>query len=67
MRAEAYPVESSSATAEGASSSSHNSEAPIVDVGAVQALVQSHMEQAVELAVPLEVEAQTGQDWLEAH
>ena len=40
---------------------------PTHEVDAVQALVQSHMEQAVELAVPLEVEAQTGQDWLEAH
>ena len=40
---------------------------PIHEVDAVRELVQSHMEQAVELAVPLEVEAQTGQDWLEAH
>ena len=40
---------------------------PANEVEAVRELVQSHMERAVELAVPLEVEAQTGQDWLEAH
>ena len=40
---------------------------PTEEVEAVRELVCSHMERAVELAVPLEVEAQTGQDWLEAH
>ena len=40
---------------------------PTDEVEAVRELVCSHMERAVELAVPLEVEAQTGQDWLEAH
>ena len=40
---------------------------PVSEVDAVRELVQSYMERAVELAVPLEVEAQTGQDWLEAH
>ena len=40
---------------------------PTEEVDAVRELVCSHMERAVELAVPLEVEAQTGQDWLEAH
>jgi len=40
---------------------------PKSEVEAVRELVESHMERAVELAVPLEVEAETGQDWLEAH
>ena len=40
---------------------------PKDEVEAVSALVKEHMEQAVELAVPLEVEVQTGADWLEAH
>ena len=40
---------------------------PKAEVEAVSALVKEHMEQAVELAVPLEVEVQTGADWLEAH
>ena len=40
---------------------------PTEEVESVRELVCSHMERAVELAVPLEVEAQTGQDWLEAH
>lgn len=40
---------------------------PTDEVEAVRELVCSHMERAVELAVPLDVEAQTGQDWLEAH
>jgi DNA polymerase-1 len=40
---------------------------PQDEVDAVTELVKSHMEQAVELAVPLEVEVQTGADWLEAH
>ena len=40
---------------------------PKKEVEAVSALVKEHMEQAVELAVPLAVEVQTGGDWLEAH
>ncbi|MBL6618966.1 MAG: DNA polymerase I [Flavobacteriales bacterium] len=40
---------------------------PRDEVDAVTQLVRTHMEQAVELAVPLEVEVQTGSDWLEAH
>jgi len=40
---------------------------PKDEVDAVTELVKTHMEQAVELAVPLEVEVQTGADWLEAH
>ena len=40
---------------------------PKDEVDAVTELVRTHMEQAVELAVPLEVEVQTGSDWLEAH
>ena len=40
---------------------------PKSEVEAVTALVRQHMEGAVELAVPLEVEVETGAHWLEAH
>ena len=40
---------------------------PKSETEAVSALVREHMEGAVELAVPLEVEVQTGSNWLEAH
>jgi len=40
---------------------------PKKEVGTVSKLVKEHMEGAVELAVPLEVEVQTGANWLEAH
>lgn len=40
---------------------------PLDEVEAVSGLVRSHMEQAVALSVPLEVEIQTGRHWLEAH
>ena len=40
---------------------------PKSEAEAVSALVREHMEGAVELAVPLEVEVQTGANWLEAH
>lgn len=40
---------------------------PRGEVEALTALVRHHMESAVELAVPLEVEVQTGEHWLEAH
>ena len=40
---------------------------PKSEVEAVSALVRQHMEGAVELAVPLEVEVETGAHWLEAH
>ena len=40
---------------------------PKTEAEAVSALVRDHMEGAVELAVPLEVEVQTGTNWLEAH
>ena len=40
---------------------------PKSEAEAVSALVREHMEGAVELAVPLEVEVQTGTNWLEAH
>ena len=34
---------------------------------ALSKLVKTHMEEAVKLSVPLEVEIQTGTNWLEAH
>jgi DNA polymerase-1 len=37
------------------------------EVEAMRALVREHMLHAVELAVPMEVEAGTGENWLEAH
>lgn len=40
---------------------------PKGEVEALTALVREHMEGAVELAVPLEVEVETGAHWLEAH
>ena len=40
---------------------------PKSEAEAVSDLVREHMEGAVELAVPLEVEVQTGSNWLEAH
>ncbi len=40
---------------------------PKSEAEALSQLVKTHMEKAVELAVPLEVEIQTGADWLEAH
>ena len=40
---------------------------PKDEVDAMTRLVKEHMEQAVELAVPLEVEVQTGANWLQAH
>ena len=40
---------------------------PKSEAEALSELVKNHMEKAVELAVPLEVEIQTGADWLEAH
>ena len=40
---------------------------PKGETEAISALVREHMEGAVQLAVPLEVEVQTGANWLEAH
>lgn len=40
---------------------------PKGEAEAISALVREHMEGAVQLAVPLEVEVQTGANWLEAH
>ncbi|MCH1576005.1 MAG: DNA polymerase I [Flavobacteriales bacterium] len=40
---------------------------PKDEVEALTALVREHMEGAVEMAVPLEVEVETGVHWLEAH
>ena len=40
---------------------------PKSEADAVSALVREHMEGAVELDVPLEVEVQSGANWLEAH
>lgn len=40
---------------------------PKEELDAVIPLVRNHMEKAVNLAVPLEVEAQSGSDWLQAH
>ncbi len=40
---------------------------PKGEAEAISELVREHMEGAVELAVPLEVEVQTGANWLEAH
>ena len=40
---------------------------PKGEAEAISALVREHMEGAIELAVPLEVEVQTGANWLEAH
>ena len=40
---------------------------PKDEVDTVTEVVRTHMEQAVALSVPLEVEVQTGADWLEAH
>ena len=40
---------------------------PKDEVEALTVLVREHMEGAVELAVPLDVEVETGVHWLEAH
>ena len=40
---------------------------PKTEAETLSKLVKQHMEEAVELAVPLEVEIQTGDNWLEAH
>ena len=40
---------------------------PIEEVEQVFALVKHEMENAVKLSVPLDVEIQAGNNWLEAH
>jgi DNA polymerase-1 len=40
---------------------------PKTEAEALSKLVKTHMEEAVKLSVPLEVEIQTGTNWLEAH
>ena len=40
---------------------------PKGEAEAISELVREHMEGAVELADPLEVEVKTGANWLEAH
>ncbi|MES2798524.1 MAG: DNA polymerase I [Bacteroidota bacterium] len=40
---------------------------PLEEVDAMKALVKAAMESAVDIGVPLEVEVETGQNWLEAH
>ena len=40
---------------------------PKKEAEAISELVKEHMEGAFELAVPLEVDVQTGSNWLEAH